>query len=775
MKVQRLQFLIIMCCSLPLLLFSKEITNSETPPHKNSRRVKRGWIWNQMFISEEQKTGNLPHYVGKLQLNSSSLHENAKFAIQGEFANTIFRVNERNGDIYCFERLDREKKSEYHLMALLVDKRTNKTMEHPSNFVIKVIDINDNAPEFTQKAFNGSVNEMSDRGIFVTKVNAVDKDDPTIGGNADVTYRIIQGQEYFTIDNSGTIYTAIPNLDREQKDTYEVVVEARDSPGQTIYLANTATVTIHLTDINDNFPTFTESEFKFNVPENLKVGGEVGRLKVEDIDEPQNRNTKYSFLKERFQEMFAVTTNAITNEGILILKKPLDYESAKQYKMDIEATDPLIDLRVAKQPRPKSITNIIINVLDVDEPPVFSKPFYKFEISEDSKLNNIIGFVSAKDPDAANRNIRYSMRSFKDEPIKVTNNGNIISVKMLDRETVDWHNFTVVAEEVDPSNPPIKKESLGLVFIKVLDVNDNAPEFADRYAPRVCENAAHQTVITNISATDKDEMKPGMKFTYYSAKKENNFTVQDNHDNTATILVKYGYFNREVAKFHYLPIVISDNGQPEQSSTNTLTITVCKCNEKGEFTFCEESAKLAAVSVPMIVIILVSLFLIILVVTILAVLRRMQTKHTNILGKNTAEIHEQLVTYDEEGGGEMDTNSYDVSVLNSVRRNVQRPRQEMEASPYLYAHVQKPARNGDMSFMIEVKKDEADNDGEGLPYDTLHIFGYEGSESIVESLSSIESGSSESDIDYDVLNNWGPRFKMLADLYGLEQIEDFPY
>ncbi|KAE8608350.1 hypothetical protein XENTR_v10011474 [Xenopus tropicalis] len=526
MKVKWLQFLIIMCCSL--LLFSKEFTNAETHPDKTTRRVKRGWIWNQMFISEE-RNGNLPHYVGKLQLNSSVLHQNAKFAIQGESANTIFKVNEKNGDIYCFERLDREKKSEYHLMALLVDKKTAKTLEHPSNFVIRVIDINDNAPQFTQKAFNGSVNEMSDRGTFVTKVTAVDNDDPTIGGNAEVTYKIIQGQEYFTIDNIGTIYTAVSNLDREQRDTYEVVVEARDSPGQNMYMSSTATVIINLIDINDNFPTFTESQFKFDVPETLKVGGEVGRLKVEDIDEPQNRNTKYSFLKERFQEIFAVTTNVNTNEGILILKKPLDYESVKQYNVDIEATDPLIDLRVAKQTRPKSITNVIINVLDVDEPPVFSKPFYKFEISEDSKLNNIIGFVSAKDPDAANRNIRYSMRNFKDEPIKVTNNGNIINVKTLDRETADWHNFTVVAEEVDPSNPPIKKESLGLVFIKVLDVNDNAPEFAEPYAPRVCENAAHQTVITNISATDKDEMKPKMKFTYYSAKKENNFTVQDNH------------------------------------------------------------------------------------------------------------------------------------------------------------------------------------------------------------------------------------------------------
>ncbi|KAM4722313.1 cadherin-5 isoform 2-T2 [Rhinophrynus dorsalis] len=733
MKMLWLQLLATTCISLPFVLCSKDNAN---PGKYHNRRVKRGWIWNQMFISEE-KAGNLPHYAGKLISDTSVIGKNAKYAIQGEYANTIFKVDENNGDIYCFERLDREKKAQYELTALLVDRVTNKTLDTPSNFIIKVIDVNDNAPEFTQKSFNGSVPEMSEIGF---------------------------------------IYTETSNLDRETQATYKIVVEAKDQGGQNYGLSSTATVIITLDDINDNFPTFTQSQFIFNVPENLKVGGELGKMKVEDLDEPQNRKTKYSFIKEKFQEIFAVTTNEITNEGILILKKPLDYETIKEYRMSIEATDPLIDLRVVKQPRHKSTTEVIINVLDVDEPPVFSKPYYQFEVSEDAKSNTIIGFVSAKDPDAAKRDIRYSIRNPSDHPIMVTNNGNIMidSGKTLDRETKAWHNITVEAREID-NKFPTDRQSAVAVFIKVLDVNDNAPEFAEPYAPKVCENAAHQTVIISISAIDKDEMKPGMKFTYYSAKKENNFTVQDNHDNTASILVKYGDFNHDVAKFHYLPVVISDNGNPEQSSTSTLTIGVCKCNEKGEFTYCEEAAKQAAVSVPTLIIVFISLFLIILVVIILLIIKRAQTKNTNILGKNVTDIHEQLVTYDEEGGGEMDTNSYDVSVLNSVRRNVARPKPELEAGPSMYSYVQKPARNGDMSFMIEVKKDEADNDGEGLPYDTLHIFGYEGSESIVESLSSLESGSSDSDIDYDVLNDWGPRFKMLADLYGLEPIEEFAY
>lgn len=170
-------------------------------------------------------------------------------------------------------------------------------------------------------------------------------------------------------------------------------------------------------------------------------------------------------------------------------------------------------------------------------------------------------------------------------------------------------------------------------------------------------------------------------------------------------------------------------------------------------------------------------------ITLLIILRRRLRKQARAHGKNVLEIHEQLVTYDEEGGGEMDTTSYDVSVLNSARHGgAKPPRPALDARPSLYAQVQKPPRQapgahvpGEMATMIEVKKDEADHDGGGPPYDTLHIYGYEGAESIAESLSSLGTDSSDSDIDYDFLNDWGPRFKMLAELYGSDPQEELVY
>ncbi|XP_045389100.1 cadherin-5 [Lemur catta] len=786
--MQRLMMLVATSgACLGLLAAAAAAAAGATPTHRDTpsvlhthRRQKRDWIWNQMHIDEEKNT-SLPHYVGKIK--SSANRRNAKYLLKGESVGKVFQVNAETGDVYAFERLDREKISEYHLVALIVDKDTGRNLEAPSNFTIKVHDVNDNWPVFMHRLFNASVPEMSAVGTSVIRVTAMDADDPTLADHASVMYQILKGEEHFAIDNSGLIFTTTKNLDREAQARYEIVVEARDAQGLRGD-SGTATVLVTLQDVNDNFPIFTQTKYTFVVPEDIRVGSAVGSLFVEDPDEPQNRKTKYSIVQGEYRDTFTIETNPTLNEGIIKPMKPLDYERIRQYSFTIEATDPTINLRYLGGTSNRNKARVIINVTDVDEPPVFQRPFYHFQLQENKKKQPV-GSVLAMDPDETRHNIGYSVRrtSDKGQFFQVTKQGDIYNEKELDREIYPWYNLTVEAKELDSSGIPTGKESIVQVHIEVLDENDNAPEFAQPYEPKVCENAAQGKLVLQISAIDKDITPQNVKFKFALTTEDSNFTLTDNHDNTANITVKYGQFDRERAKVHFLPVVISDNGRPSLTGTSTLTVAVCKCNQRGEFTFCEDLAPQVGVSIQA----LVAIFLCILTVTVIALLiflRRRLRKQARAHGRSVPEIHEQLVTYDEEGGGEMDTTSYDVSVLNSVRRGgTKPPRPALDARPPLYAQVQKPPRHtpgahggpGDMAAMIEAKKDEADQDGGGPPYDSLHIYGYEGSESIAESLSSLGTDSADSDIDYDFLNDWGPRFKMLAELYGSDPREELVY
>lgn len=90
--------------------------------------------------------------------------KNIKYVLAGEGAGTIFAINERTGDIHAMKRLDREEKAEYTLTAQVIDRDSNRPLEPPSEFIIKVQDINDNPPQFIEGPYKGSVPEMSQVG-----------------------------------------------------------------------------------------------------------------------------------------------------------------------------------------------------------------------------------------------------------------------------------------------------------------------------------------------------------------------------------------------------------------------------------------------------------------------------------------------------------------------------------------------------------------------------------------------------------------------------------
>ncbi|XP_072234646.1 cadherin-7-like [Leuresthes tenuis] len=750
--------------------------HSDPDPWEVLHRHKRSWVWNQFFVLEEY-TGNEPLYVGKLHSDVDKGDGKVKYVLSGEGATSIFTIDENTGDIHATKRLDREAQAYYTLQAQAVDRLTNLPVEPRSEFVVKVQDINDNEPKFLDGPYLAGVPEMSPLGTMVVQVAATDADDPTYGNSARVVYSIIHGQPYFSVEpKTGVIRTALPNMDRETRDQYVLVIQAKDMVGQMGGLSGTTSVTVTLTDVNDNAPRFTHKSYQYTVLESLPVKSVVARIKAADADIGSNAEMDYRIMDGDGPGMFNITTDEDTQEGVIILQKPLDFETKSGFALRIEATNRNIDSNFLSLGPFSDTTSVKVTVEDVNEPPVFSVPLNKMSVPEDARVGTSIGRVSAHDPDTSNSAIRYSIdrntdleRFFNVDALT----GVISTAKSLDREANLIHNLTILAIEIqDPTQ--IGK---GIALISVMDINDNAPVFAIDYETLLCENAMPGQVIQTISAVDKDEPLGGHRFYFALAATvagNLNFTLRDNKDNTASILTKRGGFRRREQPVYRLPVLIVDSGSPALSSTNTLSVRVCDCDSDGVAVSCGVVAYTATGLSTGALLAILGCIITLLVMVLLIVTMRRRKKEPLIL-EEERDIRENIVRYDDEGGGEEDTEAFDMVTLRNL--NVIRDpsvRRDVTPDTPTFFHYPSTSRPSYKSlpdnvvfreFIWERLKD-ADVDASAPPYDSLQTYAFEGSGSVAESLSSLESLSTDSDQNYDYLSNWGPRFKKLADLYG---------
>ncbi|KAI1888843.1 hypothetical protein AGOR_G00172950 [Albula goreensis] len=342
-------------------------------------------------------------------------------------------------------------------------------------------------------------------------------------------------------------------------------------------------------------------------------------------------------------------------------------------------------------------------------------------------------------------------------------NGSITTVKPLDREMSKWHNISVVATEISNRRQTTRVP----VFIKVLDVNDNAPEFAMIYETFVCENVKVGQLIQTISAVDTDEPLVGHKFAFSLSAPNPNFTIFDNEDNTARILTKRGGFSRRQLSSYLLPVVISDSDFPIQSSTSTLTVRVCACDSRGTVQSCNAEAYMlsAGLSTGALVAILLCVIILLMIVVLFAALRRQKKKEPLIISKE--DVRDNVVSYNDEGGGEEDTQAFDIGTLRNpeVMDGNKHRRDIIPEMLFPFRRASPIKDNTDVRDFINGRLQENDLDPTAPPYDSLATYAYEGNGSLAESLSSLESAATDADQDYDYLSTWGPQFKKLADMY----------
>ncbi|XP_034415921.1 cadherin-18 isoform X1 [Cyclopterus lumpus] len=737
-------------------------------------RPKRGWIWNQFFVLEEH-LGPEAQYVGKLHSNSDKGDGSVRYILSGDGAGTIFIIDEVTGDIHAAKSLDRERKTHYVLHAQALDRNTEEALEPKSEFIIKVQDINDNAPKFPDGPFVATVPEMSELGTSVLQITASDADDPTYGNSARIVYSILQGQPYFSVDpKTGIIRTALSDMDREAREHYTVIIQAKDMAGQVGGLSGSTTINITLTDVNDNPPMFPQKNYQLYVPESAQVGKAVGKIKANDEDLGINADIKYSIINSEGANMFSISTERDTREGIISLKKPLNYERKKTYTLHIEGTNTHVDPRFSYLGSFKDTATLKITVGDVDEAPVFSIDHYIMDVYENSPSGTEVGAVTARDPDSRNSPVRYFLDS-KEEGVRLfridESSGLIRTTQPLDREDVSWHNITVMASEVD--SPSLLSHVH--VTVQVLDVNDNPPEIATDGEVIVCESSRPGQLIQTVTAVDKDDFANGQRFSFAlpSLLPVNpNFTLKDNEDSTASIIARRRRFNHLTQDLYELPIVVWDGGEPSLSGTSTLTLRVCPCQSHGRIRMCQGEAFLssAGLSTGALIAILLCIVILLAIVVLFVTLRRSK-KEPLIISEE--DIRENVVTYDDEGGGEEDTEAFDIIALRNpaaaeelkFRRDVRPEGRKHCARSRGRRSASAEPDEPDVHEFIRQRLAEADMDTGGPPYDSLQTYAYEGQGSPTGSVSPLDTPAAQSEQDYNFLDDWGPEFQKLAELY----------
>ncbi|XP_051485522.1 cadherin-13 isoform X2 [Apus apus] len=550
-------------------------------------RQKRAILATPILIPENQRPP-FPRSVGKVI--SSEGTEGAKFRLSGKGVDQdpkgIFRINEISGEVSVTRTLDREAIANYELEVEVTD-ISGKTIDGPVRLDISVIDQNDNRPMFKEGPYVGHVMEASPTGTTVMRMTAFDADDSSTD-NALLRYNILKqtptkpSPNMFYIDpEKGDIVTVVSPvlLDRETMDTpkYELVIEAKDMGGLDVGLTGTATATILIDDKNDHPPEFTKKEFQATVKEG--VTGVIVNLTVGDRDDPATGAWRavYTIINGNPGQSFEIHTNPQTNEGMLSVVKPLDYEISAFHTLliKVENEDPLIpDIAYG----PSSTATVQITVEDVNEGPVFHPNPMTVTKEENIPAGSIVLTVNATDPDTLqHQTIRYSV--YKDPAgwleINPTN-GTIGTTAILDRESPYVQNnvYTALFLAIDSGNPPAT--GTGTLHITLEDVNDNIPALYPTLA-KVCEDAKDLRVVV-LGASDKDLHPNTDPFKFELSKQsgpEKLWRITKLNNTHAQVILLQ---NLKKANYN-IPISVTDSGKPPLTNNTELKLQVCSCKK----------------------------------------------------------------------------------------------------------------------------------------------------------------------------------------------------
>ncbi|XP_054647574.1 protocadherin alpha-10-like isoform X7 [Dunckerocampus dactyliophorus] len=504
--------------------------------------------------------------VGKNTVNAYKLSQNEHFSLEAH------KGESATPELLLQRLLDRERQPVIKLTLTAIDGGT-PAKSGTMTIVVHVLDSNDNAPVFSQSLYKTRIYENIKIGTSIITLNATDLD---AGQHGQVLYYFSAGgrekqTNMFSIDEKTGTVTNKKNIDFEEKNAFELRVQARD--GGSPPLTSHTKLLIEVLDVNDNAPEISVTSLLNTVKEDATIGTAIAIVSVLDKDGGKN-GLVHSKINNHVP--FKLESN-YKNSYSLVVDGPLDRESVSMYNISITATD--------EGSPPLSSTSVIhVHISDVnDNPPHFSEPFINVYIKENSPPGAVIHRVTAVDDDIdQNGQVSYSFAQSSTDSMPLTTmininseSGDLVSLQSFDYEKLKTFQFKVQA--TDSGVPPLSGNVTVNVF--VLDENDNSPTILAPYSEHSSVNSENIPYsaeagyfVAKIRAVDADSGYNALLSYHLSEPKGNNNLFRIG-TSTGEIRTKRRMSDNDL-KSHPLVVSVCDNGEASLSATMSIDVVV---------------------------------------------------------------------------------------------------------------------------------------------------------------------------------------------------------
>ncbi|KAM4586836.1 protocadherin gamma-A5-like isoform 20-T20 [Fundulus diaphanus] len=474
----------------------------------------------------------------------------------------------KNVEMVLQKPLDREKQEQINLVLTAVD-GGEPQMSGTMLIVITVLDINDNAPVFTQQIYKATVTENSSKGTVVAVVSASDADE---GPNSKITYSIRNTlddvRRTFKINEENGEVILIGNIDFEESRIYQIHLLASDEGG----LTDSCKLIVDVQDTNDNIPEIHIMSKSTIISEDASINTVVTMISVEDKDSSQNGNIK-CYTQENMPFSLKSSKNYFYS---LVSDSELDREMASEYNITVTCSDEGV-------PSLSSSVTLTLQISDVnDNAPVFERSSYEAYIVENNTPGLSIFTVKATDADwNQNARVSYILEDSSVNGVPVSSyvsisadSGVIHAVRSFDYEQIKDFQFHIKAQ--DGGSPPLSSN----VSVKILiqDQNDNPPQVlypvqtgGSVVAEMVPRSADVGYLVTKVVAVDVDSgQNAWLSYKLQKATDRALFEVGSQNGEIRTIRQ---VTDKDAVK-QRLTVIVEDNGQPSRSATVIVNVAV---------------------------------------------------------------------------------------------------------------------------------------------------------------------------------------------------------